>query len=203
MRLRVLEQRSMSQPNNSKAASGDMTSVVEMATRMSNVYLVCLREVHHYLIPKAQAEGIAIDAQNAHALAVSLWIQLSREKAWLRMPATRFTKAEPKEQQAQKKPELFPRSEAPLKPESQNRETPFANPAISPALRKLREMLKRDSVNEREVVQVLREATPRGTTAPTSLDEAPERTLSLLLSRWEVTRELIEAARADGGGEVA
>jgi hypothetical protein len=93
------------------------------------------------------------------------------------------------------KTELFSRSEPPAKIESPTGETlPFSNPA----LRKLREMLQRDSVNEEEVIRVLREATPRGTYPPASLDEAPERTLSLLLSRWEVTRELIEASRSDG-----
>jgi hypothetical protein len=69
----------MSQPINNKTDS--MSATVGLATQMANTMLVCLRETYLYLVPKAKAEGIEIDAQSAHALAVSLWIQLARERA--------------------------------------------------------------------------------------------------------------------------
>jgi hypothetical protein len=171
-----------------------MRTTVELATKMANTMLVCLRETYHYLVPKAKAEGIEIDAQSAHALAVSLWIQLARERAWLRMPATRFTKPEPKEERPQKKAELFPRVEQPIEPD-----VPFSNPGVAPALRRLRQMLRRDSVDEQELLAILRESTPQDAVAPATLDEAPARSLELLLSRWSVVRELIEAGRRDNG----
>jgi hypothetical protein len=115
------------------------------------------------------------------------------------MPATRFERKDDKPPREPKraKTELFPRSEPAALPGEATR--PFSNPGVSPALRKLRELLQRDAVDEEEILRVLHEAAPRGATPPTSLDQATERTLGLLLDRWEVTRELIEAARDDGG----
>jgi hypothetical protein len=129
----------MSQPTNQKPRAEGMSATVGLATQMANCLLVALRETYHYLVPKAQAEGIEIDAQSAHALAVSLWIQLARERAWLRMPATRF------ERKAEQPQKAEPPSEKPV---------PFAEPNISPALRKLREMLANDRVNEEELLAI-------------------------------------------------
>jgi hypothetical protein len=58
-------------------------------------------------------------------------------------------------------------------------------------------MLERDRIDEAELLAILREAAPRGTLAPASLESAPERSLELLIKRWEVTKELVEAARSD------
>ena len=95
------------------------------------------------------------------------------------MPATRFDI---------QKPKTAKRSEPPI---------PFSDPAVLPALRTLRELLKRDSVLEREILRILQEATPRGTVPPASLDATPERSLQLLLDRWGVVRELVEAGRTE------
>ena len=45
---------------------------------------------------------------------------------------------------------------------------------------------------------ILRESTPQDAIAPETLEEAPVRSLELLLFRWSVVRELVEAGR-DGG----
>jgi hypothetical protein len=105
-----------------------------------------------------------------------LAISLSQSRVYTRLPTTRVD--------AQSKPAKQP--EPPI---------PFADPAALPSLRELRELLKRDSVGEHEIIRVLREAAPRGTRAPASLEAAPERSLKLLLDRWETVRELIEDAR--------
>jgi hypothetical protein len=60
-------------------------------------------------------------------------------------------------------------------------------------------MLRRDSIDEQELLAILRESTPQDAVAPETLDEAPARSLELLLSRWSVVRELAEAGRQDGG----
>ena len=70
-------------------------------------------------------------------------------------------------------------------------------------MHKLRELLKRDCVQETEVIRILQEATPRGSVPPISLDATPERGLQLLLDRWKVVRELVEAGRSDFGGDAA
>ena len=80
---------------------------------------------------------------------------------------------------------------------------PFSNPNISPALRKLRQMLKADKIDEAELVAILRESTPAGNVAPNSLEQAPQRSLELLSNRWNVVHELVEAGRNDDGGEAA
>ena len=75
---------------------------------------------------------------------------------------------------------------------------PFSSSAVAPALRKLRHLLQRDAVDEQEVLAIFRGATPRGTYPPASLDQVPERSLSLLVYRWKITKELIEADQQDG-----
>jgi hypothetical protein len=65
--------------------------------------------------------------------------------------------------------------------------------------RRWRQMLKRDSIDEEELLAILRESTPQDAVAPPTLDEAPARSLELLLSRWSVVRELVEAGRQDNG----
>jgi hypothetical protein len=96
----------------------------------------------------------------------------------------RFDFQKPKPAPAKK--ELFSRPEA--------LEQPFSSPEVLPALR---ELLKRDRVEETEVIRVLQDAAPRGTRAPASLDATPERSLQLLLDRWEVVRELVESERSE------
>ena len=63
------------------------------------------------------------------------------------------------------KTELFPRSEQPAA-------VPFSDPTVAPALRKLRELLQRDSVNEHELISILRESTPQGAYPPESLERS-------------------------------
>src|SRR5262249_24849320 len=131
--------------NDKMRPAPDMENVVQLATQMCNTMLVCLREVHHYLIPKAKADGIVLDAQSAQALAMSLWIAVSHEKAWLYMPATRF---EPEQKQR-----------------AEEKTVPFTGgQAMSKALRNLRLAIARDGVNEEELLAILREATPRDST---------------------------------------
>ena len=108
------------------------------------------------------------------------------------MPTTRFDFQKPKF--APSKKELFSRSEAPI---------PFSDPAVLPALKELRELLKRDSVSEKEILELLDEAAPRGTQPPRSLHATPERSLKLMIERWDTVRELAEAGRADPGGDAA
>jgi bifunctional non-homologous end joining protein LigD len=74
--------------------------------------------------------------------------------------------------------------------------------ALAKLLAKAPDDIRFSEDDEEEVIRILREAAPRGTRAPATLAEAPERALSLLLSRWEITKQLIEAGRPDGG-EVA
>ena len=74
----------------------------------------------------------------------------------------------------------------------------FAEPNIAPALRKLREMLANDRVNEEELLAILRESAPRQTLFLKSLDEIPTRTAQLCLQRWATILELVQSMRDDG-----
>ena len=96
------------------------------------------------------------------------------------------------------KTELFPPCELPTEPQIVGTMEPFSSSAVAPALRKLRHLLQRDAVDEQEVLAIFRGATPRGTYPPASLDQVPERSLSLLVYRWKITKELIEADQQDG-----
>jgi hypothetical protein len=169
--------------NEKRPPAPDMANVVGLATQMANTMLVCLREVHHYLLPKAQADGIMLDAQAAQSWAMSLWIAAAHEKAWLYMPATRF----------KAKAETNPSNTS----GGASKTVPFSEPNISPALWKLRQMLERDAIDEAELLAILREAAPRGTPRPATLEDAPERSLELLIKRFDTVRELVEAGRAD------
>ena len=75
---------------------------------------------------------------------------------------------------------------------------PCSGSAVAPALRKLRHLLQRDAVDEQEVLAIFRGAKPRDGYPPASLEQVPERSLSLLVYRWTITKELIEAGRQDG-----
>jgi hypothetical protein len=148
--------------NNGQTPSTDMDEVVAQANQIANTVLLALRTVHEYIAPRAESHGIKTSARDKHAWSVSLSIALSQSRAYTRMPTTRFDFPKPKFAPAKK--ELFSRPETPI---------PFSDPAVLPALRELRELLKRDSVEEREIIDILREATPRGTVAPISLDATP------------------------------
>ena len=173
-------------PNNG-APPADVDEVVAQANQMANAILLALRTVHEYIAPRAESHGIKLSARDKHAWSVSLSIALSQSRAYTRMPTTRFEVQKPKP--APSKKELFSRPEA--------LEQPFSSPEVLPALRQLRELLKRDRVEETEVIRVLQDAAPRGTRAPASLDATPERSLQLLLDRWEVVRELVESERSE------
>ena len=198
------------QPHNDDV---DMASVVAQATQICNAMFIAIREVDCYLKPKLAEIGILLDKRSTHALAMSCWIAMGQGKMHLRLPAKRFGKrvkaphkesfqpvdplpfAEGTVAPASSRKELFSRPEA--------LEQPFSDPEVLPALRELRELLKRDGIQESAIIHVLREASPRGTRAPASLDATPERSLQLLLDRWEVVRELAEAGRSDSGGDAA
>jgi hypothetical protein len=171
-----------------------MEMVVSQAIRIANCQFIAIRETHGYLKRKVAELGIPLSEQELHAFSMSAWLELAKAKAWQRLPPTRFTKPEPKEERPQKKAELFPRVEQPIEPD-----VPFSNPGVAPALRRLRQMLRRDSIDEGELLAILRESTPQDAVAPETLEEAPVRSLELLLSRWSVVRELVEAGRRDGG----
>jgi hypothetical protein len=65
-------------------------------------------------------------------------------------------------------------------------------------------MLKADKIDEAELVTILRESSKPGSVAPNSLEDAPQRSLELLLDRRDVVRELVEAGRrGDDVGEAA
>jgi hypothetical protein len=120
------------------------------------------------------------------------------------MPATRLEKPARAQKKApaksiqSPKTELFPRTEHPMAAARES-VAPFSTQGVAPALRKLRQMLRREQIDEAELVSILRESTPQDAVAPESLEEAPIRSLELLLSRWEVAKELIEAGRQDNG----
>jgi hypothetical protein len=195
------------QPNNDDA---DMASVVAQATQICNAMFIAIREVDCYLKPKLAEIGILLDKRSTHALAMSCWIAMGQGKMHLRLPAKRFgkrVKVQHKESTdsvdslltatiapAPAKKELFSRPETPI---------PFSDPAVLPALKELRQLLKRDSVSEKEILELLDEAAPRGTQPPRSLDATPERSLKLMIERWDTVRELAEAGRADPGGNAA
>jgi len=172
------------EPPTSGNGRDDMDEVVAQANQIANTILLALRTVHEYISPRAEAHGIKLSARDRHAWAVSLSIALSQSKAYWKMPTTRvgLEKAKPSKPAAK---ELFSRPELTV---------PFSDPAVLPALKKLRELLKRDSVGEEEVLAILREATPRGTRPPRSLDATPDRSLKLMIERWDTIRELAEAA---------
>jgi len=151
---------------------------------------IAIREVDCYLKPKLAEIGIILDKRSTHALAMSCWIAMGQGKMHLRLPAKRFGKRAGLEKTKPVKPvakELFSRPEPTV---------PFSDPAVVPALKQLRELLGRESVNEGEILSILREAAPRGTRPPASLDAAPQRSLELLLERWETVRELVQVGRA-------
>jgi hypothetical protein len=141
----------------------DMDEVVAQANQIANTILLALRTVHEYISPRAEAHGIKLSARDRHAWAVSLSIALSQSKAYWKMPTTRvgIEKNKPSKPAAK---ELFSRQEQTV---------PFSDPAVLPALKELREILRRDSISEREIVALLRESAPRATRPPTSLDTAP------------------------------
>jgi len=182
----------MSNTPNNGAPSADVDEVVAQANQMANAILLALRTVHEYIAPRAESHGIKLTARDKHAWSVSLSISLSQSRAYTRMPTTRFDFQKPKLAPARK--ELFSRPEAPI---------PFNDPAVLPALKELRELLKRDSVSEKEILELLNEAAPRGSQPPRSLDATPERSLKLMIERWDTVRELAEAGRADPGGDAA
>jgi hypothetical protein len=183
-----------SSTNNGQTPPTDMDEVVAQANQMANAILLALRTVHEYIAPRAESHGIKLTARDKHAWSVSLSIALSQSRAYTRMPATRFDIQKPKP--APEKPKLAPaKKELFSRPEAL--EQPFSSPEVLPALRELRELLKRDRVEEIEVIRVLQEAAPRGSCAPISLDATPERSLQLLLDRWEVVRELVESERSE------
>ena len=181
----------------------DMQQVVEQANRLANTILLALRTVHEYIAPRALAHGIKLSARETHAWAVSLSIALSQGKAHWRMPATRFEKSIQPSKKAPAKSiqpqrtELFPRTKQPEKTEESAQR--FSSPAIRPALRKLREMLQQDSVNEEELLAILKESSPRQTLFVDSLQDIPDRTAELCLERWPTIVELIEAGRTNDG----
>jgi hypothetical protein len=177
-----------------------MEMVVSQAIQVANCQLVAIRETHGYLKRKAAEYGIILTEQDLHSWSMSAWMELAKAKAWLRMPATRFEKRSDKDRKP--KPELFPRSEQAAIPAGEA-ELPFSNPAIAPALKKLRQMLRRDSVDESELLEILKESSPDQTQLLSNFEEIPTRTAELCLQRWPVILELVQSMRNDEGGEAA
>jgi len=195
----------MSQPQNNRptprlSTETEMEMVVSQAIQVANCQLVAIRETHSYLKRKAAAYGIILTEQDLHSWSMSAWMELAKAKAWLRMPATRFEKRSEKEKRP--KTELFPRSERPISPAG-DAELPFSNPAMAPALRKLRGMLRRDSVDEAELIEILRESSPDQTQFVSNFEAIPARTAELCLQRWPVILELVQSMRNEDGGEAA
>src|SRR6516162_9131710 len=128
----------MSDQLSNSAGNDNLDAAVAIANQYANTILLALRTIHEYVAPRAAAHGIKLSARELHAWSVPLSIALSQSKAHHRMPATRLEKPVQKKAPAKSapsaKPELFPRTEQPA---------PFANPAVSLALRKLRQMLRR------------------------------------------------------------
>jgi hypothetical protein len=149
---------------------------------------------------KAAEYGIILTEQDLHSWSMSAWMELAKAKAWLRMPATRFEKRSEKDKKP--KTELIPPSENPAAA-AEDAELPFSNPAIAPALRKLRGMLRRDSVDEAELIEILRESSPNQTLLLSSFEEIPTKTAELCLQRWPVILELVQSMRNADGGEAA
>jgi hypothetical protein len=187
----------LSEQNPSLSNENDLGAAVAIANQYANTILLALRTIHEYVAPRALAHGIKLSARELHAWSVSLSIALSQSKAHYRMPATRLAKPVQKKAPVKSVPssktELFPRSEQPL-----YSNVPFANPGISPALRKLRQMLATDRVSEEELMAILKESAPRQTLLLSSLSEIPARTAELCLERWPTIVELVEASRNNG-----
>jgi hypothetical protein len=187
----------MNDQDSNSAKGAEIDAVVAQANQLANMILLALRTIHEYVAPRAAAHGIKLSARELHAWAVSLSIALSQSKAHHRMPATRLekpvTKKAPAKSVTSPKNELFPRStEQPLA-------VPFSDPAIAPALRKLRQLLQRDSVTEPELLAIVRESAPRQTLFLDNLEQIPERTAALCLQRWPTIVELVQAERNDNG----
>jgi len=178
----------------------EMEMVVSQAIQVANCQLVAIRETHGYLKRKAAEYGIILTEQDLHAWSVSAWLELAKAKAWLRMPATRFEKRSEKEKKP--KTELFQRSEQAANPGGEG-ELPFSNPAVALALRRLRGMLKRDAVDETELLRILEESSPDQNDSPKNFEEIPVRTAELCLQRWPVILELVQSMRHDDSGEAA
>jgi hypothetical protein len=177
-----------------------MEMVVSQAIQVANCQLVAIRETHGYLKRKAAEYGIILTEQDLHSWSMSAWMELAKAKAWLRMPATRFEKRSEKEKKP--KTEVFPHSEELANPIG-DAELPFSNPAMASALRKLRAMLRRDSVNESELIAILRESSPDQTLLLSNFEEIQARTAELCLQRWPVILELVQSMRNEDGGEAA
>jgi hypothetical protein len=177
-----------------------MEMVVSQAIQVANCQLVAIRETHGYLKSKAAEYGVILTEQDLHSWSMSAWMELAKAKAWLRMPATRFEKRSEKDKKP--KTELFPRSEQAANP-AEEAELRFSNPAMAPALKKLREMLRRDSVNEAELLGILRESSPDQSPLLSNFEAIPARTAELCLQRWPVILELVQSMRNDEGGEAA
>jgi hypothetical protein len=171
--------------NGRDRTSTDLEDVVAQANQLANTILLALRTVHEYISPRAEAHGIKLSARDRHAWAISLSIALSQSRAYSKMPATRVSleKAKPTKPAAK---ELFSRPE-PVAPFSE----------VSPALKQLREILRRDKVGELELMRVLRESAPRQTFSLGSFDQIPDKTADICLERWPVILELIESMRGD------
>ena len=187
----------MSDHVENSAGNDNLDAAVAIANQYANTILLALRTIHEYVAPRAAAHGIKLSGRELHAWSVSLSIALLQSQAHYRMPATRMERpARPQKKAPAKsvqppKSELFPRREQPV--------APFAEPNIAPALKKLRRMLREDQIDEAELVSILRESTPQDAVPPASLEETPTRSLELLLSRWEVVKELVEAGRQHTG----
>jgi hypothetical protein len=177
-----------------------MEMVVSQAIQVANCQLVAIRETHGYLKRKAAEYGVILTEQDLHSWSMSAWLELAKAKAWLRMPATRFEKHSDKDRKP--KTELFPRSEQAANPAG-DAELPFSNPAVAPALKKLRGMLKRDAVDETELLRILGESSPDQNLSLNTLEAIPARTAELCVQRWPVILELVQSMRNDEGGEAA
>ena len=195
-----MSQTANNRPTPRLSTETEMEMVVSEAIQVANCQLVLIRETHSYLKRKAAEYGIILTEQDLHSWSMSAWMELAKAKAWLRMPATRFEKRTEKERKP--KTELFPRHEKSAVP-AEDAELPFSNPAIAPARRKLRGMLRRDSVTEAELIEILRESSPDQTQLLSNFEEIPARTAELCVQRWPVILELVQSMRNDEGGEAA
>jgi hypothetical protein len=171
------------------STDNDLGGVVAQANQLANMILLALRTVHEYIEPRAASHGIKLSAREAHAWAVSLSIALSQSKAHYRMPATRLAKPVQKKAPVKSVPspktELFPRSERPLEP--------------SKTLHKVRQMMSVASMNEVELLSILRESGCQEAMFATSLSQIPDKVMQLCIERWETVQELAEVGRQDNG----
>jgi hypothetical protein len=74
-------------------------------------------------------------------------------------------------------------------------------PAIAPALRKLRGMLKRDAIDEAELIEILRESSPGQSPLLSNFEAIPARTAELCLERWPVILEMVQSMRHENSEE--